>query len=188
MLWGASNDFTPYWDANVASALTAGSTHLLAFNEPDLDSQSNMTAAVAAAAYMKYMQPYAKDFKLCSPAITNGNTPVMGFNWLSSFMQECSQCTVDVLALHWYNVPGTAADFKSHITTAWQTYGKPIWITEFGLVSATDADVNSFLQEVLPWLDAQDFVERYAYFMVAENFLVDNTGMKLSAYGTSFAT
>lgn len=187
MLWGTASGFTDPWAGNVASALEAGTTHLLSFNEPDLDSQSDLTAAQAATAYMTYMEPYSSKAKLGAPAVTNGGGS-MGLAWLTDFMTECSDCTIDFVALHWYNDPGTVDDFKTHITTAYENYGKPIWLTEFGLNNPTDAEVVSFLEEVLPWLDEQDFVERYAYFMTAEDYLVSSGGSSLSDYGSTYAT
>jgi len=189
MLWGSSSGFTDYWDSNVASALAAGSTHLLAFNEPDHASQSNMSPADAAAAYKKWMQPYAGSAKLGSPAVTNGNIDTMGYGWLSDFHDQCTGCTIDFTPVHWYHNVGANEDFKSHVTAAYTKYGKPVWVTEFGLnTGATQADIVAFLEDVLPWLDAQDFVERYSYFMVAKDFLVDSTGTALSTIGKTYAS
>lgn len=38
------------------------------------------------------------------------------------------------------------------------------WITERG-ATGTTAEQVEFLQVVMPWLDEQNYVERYAYFM-----------------------
>jgi hypothetical protein len=63
------------WEANANAAIAAGSKYLLAFNEPDLSSQANMSPSQAAASYKKYMMPFAGKAKLVSPAITNGGAP-----------------------------------------------------------------------------------------------------------------
>jgi hypothetical protein len=70
MLWGNKTDLTSIWANNVKAAKTAGSTHLLGFNEPDLIYQSNMTVAESVKGWKTYMEPYKTDFKLVSPAVT----------------------------------------------------------------------------------------------------------------------
>jgi hypothetical protein len=44
----------------------------------------------------------------------------------------------------------------------------------------------AFLEEVLPWLDSQDYVHRYAYFMASEGSLI--SGRVLSRVGETFAS
>jgi len=44
----------------------------------------------------------------------------------------------------------------------------------------------AFLEEVLPWLDSQDYVHRYAYFMASEGSLI--SGRVLSRIGETFAS
>lgn len=53
-----------------------------------------------------------------------------------------------------------------------------MWIPEFQRLGDQDGQVE-FLREVLPWLDAdeQGQIERYAYFMVAEGFLLEDGGL-----------
>jgi hypothetical protein len=63
--------------------------------------------------------------------------------------------------------------------------GKPVWLTEFG-ASGSDDQVNAFLQDALPWLDSQDYVERYSYFMAAEGKLI--SGGSLNSVGKTFAS
>lgn len=67
-------------------------------------------------------------------------------------------------------------------------FGKPVWVTEFGLTSATDADIATFLTTNLAWLDSQSFVQRYAYFGDFEGYLVNTAGTALSTYGTVYAS
>lgn len=70
MLWSDGADKIQVWAQNVAAAKARGDTHLLGFNEPDLQWQADMTVAEAVAAWKKYMEPYHTDFKLVSPAVT----------------------------------------------------------------------------------------------------------------------
>ncbi|KAL2066237.1 hypothetical protein VTL71DRAFT_2308 [Oculimacula yallundae] len=184
MLWGLRQSEIGNWDKSVATALAAGSTHLLAFNEPDLAAQANIGYVEAAAGYMKYMQPYASKAKLVSPAVTNGGGE-MGLTYLSNFISACSSCTIDKVAIHWYN-GGDAAAFKEYMAKAYKAGGnRPLWITEFE-ASGSDAEQAAFLTEVMAWMDKTDYIERYAYFGVFEGNLVDGT--KLSALGNTYAT
>jgi len=186
MLWGTGSTFTSSWAATVSAAAAQGVTHLMSFNEPDLSSQANLSPQDAAAAYKTYMQPYAGQFKLGAPAVTNGGG-AMGLNWLDAFMKACTGCTIDFVAVHWYDSPSNTAYFEQHVTNASTVAGgKPVWVTEFGATSGSNSDISTFLQTVMPWMDSQSFVERYAYFMVSNGLLV--SGGQTTSYGSTYAT
>ncbi|POS85717.1 hypothetical protein EPUL_004139 [Erysiphe pulchra] len=183
MLWG-TGAHADKWTENANSAIASGSTHMLAFNEPDLGAQSSLTVAEAVAGYQQLMQPYAGKVKLGSPAVTNGASP-MGLAYLKNFIASCSGCTIDFVAIHWYN-GGNADDFKNYVAKAHAVGGgRPVWITEFE-ASGDAGQQQVFLNEVLPWLDNQDYVERYAYFMASDGNLI-SSGTTLSSIGQAFA-
>lgn len=69
------------------------------FNEPDNAGQSNIAPAAAAALWKANIQPYAGKVKLVGPAVTNGG----GVQWLQQFMGNCTGCTMDAIAMHWYD-------------------------------------------------------------------------------------
>lgn len=188
MLWSDTDSYTSVWEAAVSSAKSSGSSHLLAFNEPDLSSQSNLPVEQAASSYMTYMQPHAGSFKLGAPAVTNGPAASgMGLGYLESFVDKCKKlgCTIDFVPIHWYNDASQVDDFKTHVTDAYKSGGeRPVWITEIG-ASGSVAAQQSFLEEVIPWLDSQSFVERYAYFMVSDGSLM--SGDSVSALGQTYA-
>ncbi|TKA74891.1 hypothetical protein B0A49_07886, partial [Cryomyces minteri] len=164
LLWGTASGFTSGWSAAATSAISKGATHLMSFNEPDLSTQANLSPEAAAAGYKTYMMPFQGKAKLGAPAVTNGGG-AMGLTWMKNFMTACSGCQIDFVAIHWYDSATNIAYFKNHVTNATaMAGGRPVWITEFG-ASGTDAEVNTFLQTVLPWLDQQPSIERYAYFM-----------------------
>lgn len=134
---------------------------------------------------MTYMEPFAGKAKLVSPAVTNGGSP-MGLTWMKNFISSCSSCTIDAVAIHWYN-GGDATAFKNYISDAYAAGGnRPLWITEFQFSGSTD-EQNTYLQEVIPFLDGSDMVEKYAYFMASEGILL-SSGTTLSALGNTFAT
>ncbi|OBZ77693.1 hypothetical protein A0H81_01697 [Grifola frondosa] len=139
MLWGTDAVHTSSWNAHANAAIANGATALLGFNEPDLNTQSNLTPQAAAQAWMTYMQPFAGKAKLVSPAITNGGPP-MGTAWLDSFMSECQTlgCTIDAIAAHIYDSATNTPYFQSYITDLGTRYNKPVWITEFSGSGTTD--------------------------------------------------
>ncbi|KAL1310895.1 hypothetical protein AAFC00_001125 [Neodothiora populina] len=183
MLWGTSSTFTSGWADSVKSS---GATHLMSFNEPDLSSQSNISPEDAAAAYKTYMEPYAGTYKLGAPAVTNGANG-MGLDWLSAFLSACDSCTIDFVSIHWYDSSSNSEYFKDHVSNATSVAGgKPVWVTEFGCTDGSDSDISSFLETVMPWMDEQDYVERYSYFMASDGIL--NSGSELSSLGSTFAS
>jgi hypothetical protein len=135
MLWSSASEHTSSWVANVNTAIARGTTHVLAFNEPDLSSQSNLSPAAAAAAYKKWMQPLAGKVKLGAPAVTNGGAP-MGVTWMTEFIGNCTGCTIDFVPLHWYDSASNTAYFKSYIPSFYEAVQKPLWITEVSPVTS----------------------------------------------------
>ena len=193
MLWNGNNDATSSWSARAQAAINAGSTALLGFNEPDLcqDGSACMSVAAAVTTWKTHMNPFAGKALLGSPAVTNSGAP-SGLTWLQQFLDTCTDCHVDFINVHWYSNKWAGANyFKSHVQAAHaMSGGRPIWITEFGLDTSdgtyTDAELQAFLREVIPWLDAQDYVHRYAYFMDAPGMLVNSAGTAMSETGVLY--
>jgi hypothetical protein len=186
MLWNNNAESAASWASNANAAISAGADTLLGFNEPDLPTQANMDVGTAVSAWKQYMQPFAGKVKLASPAVTNGGSP-MGLTYLRNFISSCSGCTIDVCAIHWYGSATSVDYFKSYIADAYAVCGnKPIWITEFS-AGGSESQVETFLNTVLPWLDSNYMVQRYAYFMVAPSsdgtYLVNGAGTGLSNIG-----
>ena len=88
-----------------------------------------MTPAQAAQAWAAHMEPFAGKAKLVAPAITNGGAP-MGAAWLDQFLGNCTQCTVDVLAVHIYDAATNEDYYRSYISDFVGRYGKTTWVTE----------------------------------------------------------
>ncbi|KAL2012049.1 hypothetical protein VTN00DRAFT_4767 [Thermoascus crustaceus] len=185
MLWG-SRSFDG-WDDAVNTALSSGSKYLLGFNEPDNAQQAMMSPQDAAMSFKQYMTPYADRAKLVSPAITNSQNPGEGLDWMRSFLQACTDCQQSVMAVHWYGGTNGAEDFKQHIQQcidlANQNGMNEVWVTEFAATGDPMGQAQ-FLRDVIPWLESQPAVGRYAYFMVAEGMLI--SGGALSAIGEAY--
>ncbi|KAF1914088.1 hypothetical protein BDU57DRAFT_541452 [Ampelomyces quisqualis] len=192
MLWGNHDDVTRKWASAVQQAANAqinSPTHLLSFNEPDICEPgaggSCMSVPSAVAAWNQWMQP-AKSIKekmyLGSPAVSNG-AHGRGLDWLRDFITACTSCSVDFICIHWYDAATNVEHFKRHVDAARTVAaGRPIWITELG-PRGTDEEIKTFLDQVIPWLEASGDVHRYAFFMAREGFLVNAQGNGLSEVG-----
>jgi hypothetical protein len=198
MLWGLPSGSDPGWTAAVQTARTK---NILGFNEPDLtySGSSNILPANAAAGYATYMEPFAGTVKIGMPNVLWNNVgSSSGGNydsavWTQYFLGNCTGCHFDFAAIHYYqdcdpaDGQSGAAWFQGNVTNAYNTLHLPIWITEFQCYG-TDAQQVAFLQTVLPWLDAQSYVARYAYFGVFPDYLVNSAGTGLSDIGMAYAT
>jgi hypothetical protein len=183
-LWSNDPSRTSPWAADASAAIASGTGHLFSFNEPDLGNQANMDIQTAVSAYQQFMEPFAGKAKLGAPAVTNGGGQ-SGLQYMENFISSCTGCTIDFVNIHWYDSASNVEYFKAHVEQAYTMGGsRPVWITEFA-GSGTIDEQNTFLETVLPWLDAQPYVERYAYFMVEEGSLLSADG--LSLIGSTFA-
>ncbi|EEA19974.1 hypothetical protein TMatcc_010118 [Talaromyces marneffei ATCC 18224] len=197
MLWGLPSGDAPDWTDAVQMA---GTVNILGFNEPDLtySGSSNLLPAAAAQRYITYMERLRSTVRIGVPNVlwnnydsTSSGGDYSSRVWTSYFMGNCTDCHFDFACIHWYQdcEPGNSesgADwFTSNVTDAYNTLQLPLWITEFQCYGNDDQQV-SFLQSVMPWLDTQDYVERYAYFGVFPDYLLDDAGDALSAAGHAY--
>ena len=200
--WGAGRDGTVYdikpeytefvpmqwgkwWlDANIAAYKVfkdEGKMHyLLGFNEPDGVEQANMTVDQAID---RWPQLEEVGVPLGSPATVNPPNDGM-----KEFMQRATQnnLRVDFVTVHSYG-GASATNFINMLKETYNLYGKPIWITEFAVAdwqAETPEDnkyspekVLNFMKELLPQLEALDFVHRYSWFSFKQS----------NAHGTSSA-
>jgi hypothetical protein len=185
-LWGPASEFSDSWSDNAKAAIDSGSTHLFSFNEPDISSQSNLSPSSAASQHKKYMEPFAgQGAKVCAPSVSNGGDG-MGLSWLKEFLESCSGCTIDCINVHWYDSAENAEYFKKHINDAAELApGKEIFVTEFA-ATGSDDQIVEFLEEVMPFMDSNDAVAGYSYFMVGEGALV--SGSEQSKIGQAYAS
>jgi hypothetical protein len=145
---------------------------------------------LAASEHKKYMTSIDSSIKVGAPAVTNGvwddvrGTP-MGLPYLNKFLEACSNCRIDFVVAHWHNIADNAADFKRHVKDVHDQTGFPVWVTEFSL-DGSEAQQQAFLEDVLPWMDEQTWIERYAYHYVAPGVLINSAGTGLSALGNTY--
>jgi len=208
MSWGGSNKerLKTYLQKNVVPEIISGNVHrFLAFNEPDKKEQANMP-------YMKAIELWPVleklNVPLCSPSCANpegikdASTQGVPGTWMKDFMDEAEKrkLRVDYVGAHWYG-GSSAKHFKAKMRRIYEKYGRrPLLITEFAPADwktkgdikkhrLTPAKVLSFMKDVLPWMEKQDWIYGYAWFSFkhsapqgASSSLFDDDG-KLTACG-----
>ncbi|KAJ7194036.1 glycosyl hydrolase catalytic core-domain-containing protein [Mycena pura] len=162
MFWGPSS--WDKWNQRKSEMNKKKPAHLLGFNEPDVDSQANMDPNYAAQVYYDEIVPWGwKGVKIGSPAVA------WDLDWMDTFLTALRKKGgyVDFVVLHWYGSWKDLAKFKAQVTAAHQRFGMHIWVTEFGITTAsnpTQAQVKAFMMEALAWLDTQTYVDRASWF------------------------
>ncbi|KAF8208342.1 hypothetical protein K438DRAFT_1755035 [Mycena galopus ATCC 62051] len=163
MQWGRQNV-----GAFVDVVRKNGAKTALGFNEPDVAEQSNIPVSEAAQLWQRHIQPLKNaGVRLGSPAVSSGPD---GLQWLNSFMQACTGCTIDFVVIHWY---GEGADnFSRYLASVHAQFPQyPVWITEFADSSmsagALAVDIAIFMETALKYLDDQSWIERYSWFAFA---------------------
>ena len=127
MLWGPTQ--TDDWDSNINHTIQElNVTHALGFNEPQESSQSNLSPSDGASLWKQYMEPLkAQGITLGSPAPSSAPS---GKTWIQQWLDACDGgCTVDFIALHWYDINSTA--FMEYLQDFHTTFQRPIWVTEW---------------------------------------------------------
>jgi hypothetical protein len=192
MAWGKGHAS----DANINIVANKDTTtHYLSFNEPDHDGQADMFVAEALPLYKKMLRT---GHRMVSPSCTESQYRV----WLDSFSTIANQehYQIDAVGIHWYdwgnwlstlNANPNPTDvfnrFKSHIDAVYDFYKKPIWITEFNAnVNRVAAVHEGFMNLVLPWMDNDPRIERYAYFF-GNDYPIYSSPNVLSPGATTYA-
>ena len=193
MMWGADS-------AEAIQNMNTNSNYILGFNEPDIESQANMGFWDAVDVWKQYISPLKMRKVSPAPADPNG-----GSGWLYSFMNGDEICfthdgiwdyyywykddpsivpifkegvdDVDSVCLHYYQGDTNAQGLIKAVDKLWNTYHKPVWITEIGVfgvkgstmdysydIPSRRAEIQAFLTEVVEGLESRSYVERYCWF------------------------
>jgi hypothetical protein len=199
-----------YWEplsdaqTRVAGWLTnTQPAYLLAYNEPDNTGANGGSNTSTNDVIALWPQIQALNVPLVSPACANT------FNsWMYNFYSliASNNYRVDYTAVHEY-VPPNASSLISVLQSAYNTWGRPVWLTEFSPVdwnntkSWSENDDYNFLAEFMWQAEGQDWLKRYAVFPFtgtnSASPWVDNgytgtmfldTNQTLSPYGELYAT
>jgi hypothetical protein len=211
----AQFDFVPmidteYWEPvsdlqsrDAGWLVSSQQAYLLGYNEPD-NSGSASTNPSTNDAIATWPSLMALNIPLVSPATQNTEDA-----WENSFFQmiAANNYRVDYTAVHEY-VPPNAASLIADCKSAYNAYGRPVWLTEFSPVDWsgnqgwTEDDDYNFLAEFMWQAEGQDWFRRYSIFPFTGtnslppyqsttagyrgNFFL--TGSTLSPYGELYAT
>lgn len=139
------------------------SKHILAFNEPDVKGQANMSPKAAASRFMKELEPYRKKgIKVSSPQI------VWNTKWMASFLKHLRARggDVDFIAIHYYGSWKDLGRFKKFVKTVHNKFGKDIWVTEYGVTASSggsSAQIKGFQTKATKWMEKRSYVKRVAW-------------------------
>ncbi len=143
--------------------------YLLAFNEPNLTDQANMTPAKAAE-YWSRLKKLADELglKIVSPAMNYGTLSGYGdpIVWLDEFFTLIPKEDISAIAIHCY-MPNVSA-LRSYVER-FRKYNLPIWMTEFcawdGFNASSAEPQIRYMSEVVNYMEKEPLVERYAWFI-----------------------
>ena len=169
MIWGGEED-----NLIKIPDIDSEAKYLLGFNEPDIESQANMTVEDALKIWPQ-LQKEGRRTVSPVPADPNGTSA-----WLESFMAGIdadASLSCDAVSLHWYQPYPNVDNILNIVDKLYEKYKRPIWFTEISVVGynkeytdnsyeneASRKKVQDFLAELIPELDKREYVERYAWF------------------------
>ncbi|KAL8939085.1 MAG: hypothetical protein Q9211_002898 [Gyalolechia sp. 1 TL-2023] len=185
------------WIAAVKALISSGTSMIFASNEPDNAGQANLTPSQAATVYKNFVQPFAGQVAIASPAITNGGGAA-GLGFLENFVAQCSNCHFDIINVHHYvnrqdvgvdQAVSAVQSFLTNDVAAFQAkhpqfQNTKICLGEFWLWNASDEEGAQYLNKLLPWLDGNEKVACYQAFggLWPGNF-INSAGTGLSRSG-----
>lgn len=137
---------------------------IMGFNEPDQTSQGDTPVADAISLWPELQN---QNVPLVSPAATNAYN-----GWLGDFYTQVGNkgYRVDFTAVHWYANP-SADTLINHLQSVYNSWGRPIWLTEFGAVdwagnqTWTEEDDWRFLAEFMWRAENLIWLKRYSMFV-----------------------
>jgi len=156
---------------------------VLGFNEPNQDGQANMSPQLAAQLWKANVNPLKdQGYSLITPACTSAPS---GKTWMKDFFAACDGCHFDGLAIHWYGT--SPQEFIKYIQDFHDTFGLPIWPTEFacqnfsGGAQCTQDQVFNFMKTVKDFMDGTSWVPHYFAFGVMHDMVGVNPFNQLMA-------
>lgn len=167
MVW--NNRYNPDAIRNYV-ALHPDTKYLLAYNEPNLTDQANMTPAQAAEQWGNVVALARElNLKLVSPAMNYGT--LSGYSdpikWLDEFFAQPNVSADDIYAISVHCYMASPSALQGYIER-FRKYNKPVWLTEFcawdGMGDNPNNQVN-YMVAALNYLEQSDLVERYAWFI-----------------------
>ena len=158
----------PFWPSFPDIENSVDVSHLIGFNEPDHEEQSNATVEKAIAEWPKML---ATGLRVGAPATTD-------FNWLYKFMDQCKakNYRVDFVVIHCYWANMSPERWYQELKKVHDRTGCAIWIKEWNNGAnwtnekwPTEWDQQlqkqyNDLKGILNVMDTAHFVERYSIY------------------------
>ncbi|OCF34428.1 hypothetical protein I317_03518 [Kwoniella heveanensis CBS 569] len=171
MLWGAGTvDSTDASRLSVFKALTSTPQYIMGFEEPDCSTEgsANIDVSTAVGLWDSLIGPWkAKGSTLISPSMCH-QAAEKYINWLGAFNQQIS-VPWDITNLH---INKNSMDgVKEDIDYYWNTFGKPIWVTEFACVDDSSSfipctdqtEINDYINQIVDLFESDERVHAYGY-------------------------
>lgn len=179
MLWGTKD--LDQWKQLVVPGYASV---VLGFNEPDHPNQAYLDPGYACQLWQQYMLPLRNQgYTLVSPATTSAPS---GITWMHNFLNACGGISaIDKISVHWYGTK--PQEFIQYLQLWYNTFGKPIWVTEFACQDFTGSgqtcgDIQGFARTVRGFMDSTWWVEKYFPFAISYNLgNVDGVNQLLGA-------
>ncbi|KAF8239669.1 hypothetical protein L208DRAFT_1161778, partial [Tricholoma matsutake] len=169
MLWGVGTaDSTDASRLAQFKQITTAPQYVLGYEEPDCppgSGSAGVSVSAGVADWQSLIAPLGKKGSLLgSPA----ECKQAAETWLGQFKSKIST-QWDFTAIH-INKNSLAGAIKD-VDHYWNTYQKPIWVTEFacvddvnGFVPCTDQnEINTFINDIVPYFESHPHVYAYAY-------------------------
>jgi len=181
--------------------------YLLGYNEPDSGNgkhnHPHECSPASAAADWALVQKVAEQFdpplELVAPGVASRGESGGGdawdddgrSTWLDDFLDNCTHVVKDCdtskikyIAMHDYH--GNVTGLKRRVEGAVKLYGRKVWLTEFAHnrwgQPPTRAEQDSYLKELLPYLDSSEDIFRYAWYSSRNAPDSQNGGSNLLPY------
>ena len=151
---------------------------IMAYNEPMLTNEANLTPAQAAADWPNILRIADElDLKVLSPALTFGNIGTREGNtawnspdgWFDAFLEQPGVYLedIDIVRIHTYIAWMSAV---SGYINRFRKYDRPIWVTEFAAwgnpVVPTDEEWQMrFMSEAVMYFELEPLIEKYFWFI-----------------------
>ena len=205
-IWGKGHlDWVNESFPNLNATLLREATYLLGFNEPDQYSQSHVSPGEAAGLWPN-MTWIAQEYslKLVAPCVSNVHGAKWWLDAFDEncTARYGKPCEFDYPCAHAYYFPepcnglpawACASSMMNDLESLSKRYGgKPVWVTEWACpawIGGTFAKNNASdvqycnatnqlrtMQQMLPKLDAAEYVFRYSWYVSRDGDMVYNNG------------
>lgn len=168
------------WGAGSSTVGMRDSKAMFTFNEPNMitadgGSAMDMELVVRLWPEMEALALQHGVSTLVGPSVAN----IHPGDWYNEFFQRCPECRVDAIGFHAYS-----CDLQNlkWAVDALKKFGKPLWLTEFACADNPTAISGNgggskdsswqckYMQEVIPYLEGESSIARYAWFSIDSDY------------------